>query len=338
MDAMLVTNILNVGYLTGFTGSSGYVLLCKDAGYFVTDSRYDEQASREAAGMKIVIDKKSGPESVRAMCKRLKIKKLGVEDTVSISYFNALKKSGLDIEPLNSTIEHLRAIKDEREIDLIKEAVRRAEAAFLDVRPYIKPGATERAIALRLESRLKQLGSRRLPFDIILASGPNSAMPHAGVTDRKIQKGDLVIIDWGAEAGGYFSDITRTLLIDGPGRSEKIGIYELVRRANMAARKAVATGISVRAVDKAGRDVIKKGGHADHFGHGLGHGVGREVHELPRLSPKAKGRIKSGMVFTIEPGVYLRGVGGVRIEDMALVGPRGGRMLTTLPVDINIIR
>ncbi len=271
-------------------------------------------------------------QTLRRLQRKTGIRTLGFESSVSYEFYRRLR--GLrapTLRPVKGLVERLRAVKDEAEIGLIKEAVRRAEAAFMDVLPHIKAGVSERAIALRLEERLKKMGSKRLPFDIIVASGPNSAMPHAGVTQRRLRPGDLVIVDWGGEAGGYCSDITRTLLLKGPGGAEKQRIYALVLAAQKKAIGAVRPGANSKEIDNTARDIIKKAGYGKCFGHGLGHGVGLDVHELPTVSAARRGRLRQGMVFTVEPGIYLPGVGGVRIEDMVVVGEKSGLRLTSLP-------
>ncbi|RME63109.1 MAG: peptidase M24 family protein, partial [Nitrospirae bacterium] len=218
----------------------------------------------------------------------------------------------------------------------IKEAILRAERAFLEVKPFIKVGKTEREIALRLEEAVKRQGSTKVPFEFIVASGPNSAMPHARPTERKIAPGDMVVIDWGAEANGYFSDMTRTLLFDGPERSKKIEIYNIVKSANERAIKAVRPDISVSDIDTEARDYINSQGYWKFFRHGTGHGVGLDVHEPPRVAGTSKEKVKKGMVFTIEPGIYIPELGGVRIEDMVYVDEKP-EVLTSLPKDLEII-
>lgn len=220
---------------------------------------------------------------------------------------------------------------------LMTEAIRRAEAAFLDVKHYIRKGRREKEIALMLEDRLKKRGCNRIPFDIIIASGPNSAMPHARTTDRRLSAGDLVIIDWGGEADGYFSDMTRTLLLNGADIPKKKGAYDAVLKANRMSISAVRPGAEGRVIDKSARDVIKKAGYGEFFGHGTGHGVGLEVHEAPHITWTKNDVIRQNMVFTIEPGIYMPGLGGIRIEDMVLVKGKGREVLTKLPKDLEII-
>jgi Xaa-Pro aminopeptidase len=231
----------------------------------------------------------------------------------------------------------VRAVKDEGEASLIKEAIRRAEKAFLEVKPFIRGGVRENTIARRLEERLRRQGVKHLPFDSIVASGPNSAMPHAGVTERKLAPGDFVVVDWGGEAGGYYSDMTRTLLLRGPSMAKKREIYGVVRRAQRRGIESVGSRVKASQIDNSARDVIKKAGYGRYFGHSLGHGVGLEVHEAPRISGRNRASVREGMVFTVEPGVYVPGLGGVRIEDMVMVRRSGADVLTSLPRGLEIV-
>jgi Xaa-Pro aminopeptidase len=336
-DGFLVTDLTNLRYLAGFTGSSGFALVTRGGAVFATDFRYEEQSRGEVWGFERVLEKKSRVRTIRGLLRGLGVRRLCVESSVSHEFFCRLSSAAPEIKAMKGTVEKLRERKDAGEVALIREAVARAEGAFRDVRPFIKAGARERAVALRLEERLKKRGCRRLPFDIIVASGPNSALPHAGVTDRKLAGGDLVIIDWGGEAGGYYSDMTRTLLVKGGGAARQREIYGLVRRAAAKARAFAAPGLEAGAIDNSARDIIKKAGYGRSFGHALGHGVGLQVHELPRISPGRKERLKQGMVFTIEPGVYVPGLGGVRIEDMVAIGERGAERLTSLSTGLDLV-
>lgn len=275
--------------------------------------------------------------AIYKLLKDIKIKKIAVETTVTYEFYSSLLREGLNVIPLSSMVEDLRTIKDEEEIRLIRESIKRAEDAFNSVLPYIKPGVREIEIAWRLEDAMKRAGSRRLPFDIIVASGPNSSMPHAKASERRLSKGDLVIIDWGGEAGGYFSDMTRTLLINGGETSKKIEIYEAVLAANREAIRGIRPNIKAGKVDEIARKIIKKRGFGDYFGHGTGHGVGLDIHERPSISPSSKDKLKPGMVFTIEPGIYVPGFGGVRIEDMVCVTSDGSITLTSLSKELKII-
>ncbi len=364
IHGFLITNLINVRYLSGFAGSSGFILIAKDKNIFVTDFRYKEAAERELEGGRgtgrkksighgwdIIIEKGDRLRVIKHLITDLRIRSLGFESSLAYDFFKGLSRCGARLRPFHGIVEKLRAIKDREEIRLVKESITRAEAAFLDVKPYLRPGRREREIALLLEEELKKRGCNRLPFDIIVSSGIRSAMPHAQAGDKRLSPGDLVVIDWGGEAGGYCSDMTRTFLIKGTGPQKgrkilreteadipkKIEIYRSVLEANRKAASSVVPGIGSRAIDNAARDSIKNAGYGKFFGHGTGHGVGLEVHELPRITWTKNEIIKENMVFTIEPGIYVEGLGGVRIEDMVLVKPGGVEVLTKLPRKLEII-
>lgn len=338
IDGFLVTEMHNIRYLTGFTGSSGFLLITKRANVFITDFRYKEQAERETRGWDIILEKGGIARTIKVLSQKMGIRKLGFESSVSYEFFRRLSQRGINVKAFRRLIERSRSIKDALEVNLIREAVRRAEAAFIEVKPYIKQGVRERAIALRLEERLKKKGCRRIPFDVIVASGPNSALPHARPTERKLMRGDLVIVDWGGEADGYFSDMTRTLLVGkGEDISKKKEVYKLVLDANRKAISHVSTGIKSGDIDRAAREVVRRAGYGRFFGHGTGHGIGLQVHELPQITRNKREVIKENMVFTIEPGIYLPGLGGVRIEDMVVAKLDGTTVLTTLPKELEII-
>ena len=338
IDGFLVTDIHNVQYLTGFSGSSAFLLITNKENIFVTDFRYKEQAEKEVQGWDFLIQKEGMFKVIKNYSRKVGINKLGFESSVSYDFFTALSRN-LNLKAVKGLIERLRETKDTHEIGSIREAIRRAESAFLEVKPYIKRGMTERSLALRLEERLKKKGCRHLPFDVIVASGPNSAMPHAKPTERKFANGDLIILDWGGEADGYFSDMTRTLLIDkGDSIAKKKEIYKIVLEANKKAVAFVAPGIKSQEIDGSARNLINKSGYGNFFEHGTGHGVGLDIHELPRITRKGREIIKENMVFTIEPGIYIPGLGGVRIEDMVMVTPSDSKVLTALPKELEIIR
>lgn len=337
VDAFLVLSINNIRYLTGFTGSSGLVLVTHDRSFFFTDFRYKEQAENEVKYSELGLEKGKRIAIIGRLIKRLDIKVLGFESSLSFDLYDVLKKMPVTLIALNGLVEKLRLVKDVEELNSIKDAVKRAEDAFIAVKPRIKPGISERAVALRLEEELKRKGCRRIPFDIIVASGKHSSMPHAGQSDKKLEKGDFVIIDWGGEAGGYYSDMTRTLVLAGPDIGRKKKIYSIVNRAREKAIHEVRAGIKSSDVDAAARKYIKDAGFGDYFGHATGHGIGLEVHEGPRISWLRREPLSSGMVFSIEPGVYIPGFGGVRIEDLVLVEVDKGRTLTTLNRKLEII-
>ncbi len=361
-QGFLVTTIINVRYLSGFTGSSGFILLTKDRNIFVTDFRYKEQAERElsaggmggrakfspsrgAVGWDIIIEKGDRLKIIKDLIAKLGIRVLGFESALPYDFFKGLSRCGAGLKPFRDAVERLRKVKDHEEIRSVREAVRRAEAAFRDIRPHIRRGRAEAEIALMLEERLKKRGCNRIPFDIIVASGDNSAMPHARATSRRLSGGDFVVVDWGGEADGYNSDMTRTFLVRGTasstGRegdlSRKREIYRCVLDANRRAVSEVRSGTESRVVDKAARDLIKEAGYGEFFGHGTGHGVGLEVHELPRVTWSKSEPLTENMIFTVEPGIYVPGVGGVRIEDMVLVTAGGPEAFTRLPRHLELI-
>ncbi|MGD2080274.1 MAG: Xaa-Pro peptidase family protein [Nitrospirota bacterium] len=330
VDALFVTNLKNVRWLTGFTGSAGYALVTGTENILVTDFRYREQCAREVEGWEVVIEKGGPAQALKRLGRKLGIKTLGVEDTVSVGFVESIKKAFKSVRPMRGVVEKLRAVKDKEEIEAIEGAVRVAEEAFRKVRPHIRAGVSENAIALRLGERLRREGSEGLPFDIIVAAGENSALPHARPSSRRLRPGDLVIVDWGARLGGYCSDMTRSFLLKGRGLAEKKAIYSLVLDANRRAVEKARAGEDTASIDRAARDVIKRAGYGECFGHATGHGVGLDVHERPGISWRRSTRVREGMVFTVEPGIYVPGLGGVRIEDLIAVGPRGKRVLTTL--------
>ncbi len=338
IDALYVSAIKNVRYLTGFTGSSGFVVITKDRGLFFTDFRYKEQAEAEVKGCETGNEKGKRITLLQHLVKALGIKRLGFETSLSYEFYSLLKGLPVELAPNPNILENLRKVKDETEIRAIKSAVERAEAAFLKVKPFIRVGAGERGISLRLEEQLKREGCKSIPFDIIVASGENTSKPHAQPTGKKIGKGDFVMIDWGGEADGYYSDMTRTLLMAGDSLNEKIKIYSIVNKARQRAVSMVGAGVETQAIDRAARETIKEAGYEAFFGHGTGHGVGLDVHEAPRVSWPKGDRVYDGFVFTIEPGIYVPKLGGVRIEDMLTLKGGKGRLLTSLGRELEIIK
>lgn len=337
LNAVYISNIKNIRYLTGFTGSYGFVLITKDKGLFFTDFRYMEQAGAEVKSCEVVKEKEKRINTLRIIFEKLGIKRLCFEKSVVYESYEMLKKLHINLLPQSNIIENMRKLKDKEEVGCIKKAAGRAEKAFLNIKPKIRAGATERELALRLEEQLKKEGCRSIPFDIIVASGKNSAMPHAKPTEKKLGRGDFVIIDWGGEADGYYSDITRTFLLAGGDAQEKIKIYNTVNNARRLAVRAVKKNINTLEIDRIARDTIKKAGYGNFFGHGTGHGVGLDVHEFPRVSWTKGEKINNGMVFTVEPGIYIPGKGGVRIEDMVAFINNRTILLTTLSREIEII-
>ena len=333
VSALLVTKRENVRYLTGFTGSAGSVLLAgRRKPSLITDFRYKLQAAREkTAGITVHIQKKDFAAALQETAEAYSVDTVWFdESSLTLEVLKRLKKEGLSLKGHRDLVGELRQRKDVQELKHIREAVRRAEESFREMKKYIRPGARECDLALMLEILMREKGARKAAFDTIVASGRNGAMPHASTTNRRIGQGDLVTFDFGAEAGGYFSDITRTYCIGRPTERQR-EIHGLVLAAQTAAIKNVRPGIACKAVDAAARNIIKRAGQGDRFGHGTGHGIGLMVHEAPSLSPLSKDTVAQDMVFTVEPGVYIPGWGGVRIEDMVLVSGNGAKVLTSLP-------
>jgi len=335
-DAVLVTNIHNVHYLTGFTGSSGFVVAGRDRAVFITDSRYETQSKDEVRGFDIVIHRARWTTEAAAVIKDMGAGKVAVESgsmTLTVKDMLESELDGTGIVGSKNLVEKLRRVKDEDEVEKIFEAATRAEKGFTDNLSRVAPGVTERRCALGLETGIRELGASKVPFDIIVASGDRAALPHGIASGRQMREGDTVIIDFGGEAFGYQSDITRSGVLGTPDDRQK-EIYDIVLAAQERAIDMVKPGVPCREVDLAARDYIAGKGYGEYFGHGLGHGVGLEVHEGPSVSHLSEDTVEEGMVFTIEPGIYIPGWGGYRIEDMVLVTKDGCRSLTSLPKDI----
>jgi Xaa-Pro aminopeptidase len=338
VDGILITDLNNIRYISGFTGSSAYILLTKRHAVFVSDFRYKEQIRSEVKNYTVIIEHTERTKEIEEICKKYGIKTLGFEDHhVTYGFYRKLLKKKIKLRPLTNTVESLRIVKSPEEISSIKKSVKRAESAFRKLQPLIKAGTTERKLAMKLEELLREEGCKMLPFGVIVASGSMSALPHAQPTNRRLKKGDLIVIDWGAEYKGYFSDMTRTVLLKNRNISRQKELYYNVLEAQKKAIKSVRAGIRAAGIDAAARDYIDQKGYGDFFGHGTGHGVGLEVHEKPVVSWRNKESIKENMVFTVEPGIYIPGFGGVRIEDMVIAGKKEAEVLTSLPKKLKII-
>lgn len=334
LDGLLVQNRADQYWLTGFTGEDGYVILTQKQVVLLTDGRFDETAEREAPwARKVIRQKRSADETVREL-KRMKIGKLGFEPShMSVLAFGELRKlaKSTKLVAASGIIRNRRMIKDVREITLIRNAIHAAEEAFRRVRQHIQPGVTERQIAARLIYEMNVLGASEPAFNPIVAAGPNASLPHYEAGDRRVSRGEPILIDWGARVNGYVSDLTRVIWLDSiPTKLRQI--LDIVRAAHDRAIAVIRPGVSAAAVDRAARDHIRKSGYENQFRHSVGHGIGLDVHEGPGLRKTNKDPLQPGMVVTIEPGIYLPGVGGARIESDVLVTPRGCELLSTLPL------
>jgi Xaa-Pro aminopeptidase len=335
-DVLVVTSLVNVRYLTGFTGSNSIVLVGPDTRVFLTDFRYVEQS---AAEVDATFDRQIGQELMDLLPGLLPSPagRVAFEDghlTVRAhGRLNELVGERVELVAGGDLVESLRAVKDAQEIGRIGEATKLADAALRQIMEQGLVGRTEVEVAIALERAMGDLGAQRPSFDTIVAAGPHGALPHAQPRDVEIGPDELVVIDWGAELDGYCSDCTRTLAT-GELADDALRAYDLVRQAQLAGVDAVRAGVGGRDADSAAREVIGAAGHAEHFGHGLGHGVGLEIHEAPRLSQRSDSVLASGNVVTVEPGVYLPGRFGVRIEDLVVVNETTCTILTSVPKEL----
>jgi Xaa-Pro aminopeptidase len=332
--AVLVTSPVNVRYLTGLVSSNAAVLVTASGDVLLaTDSRYAEKARKECPDVEVIEDRevaavllgRAGGEAPIAV----------EAGHMTVATFRTLEADHR-LTPVSGLVEAVRTVKDDQEIASLRRACAITDEAFSQVIGRVAPGVTEREVARWLESAMMELGADKPAFDSIVASGPNGSIPHHSPSGREIQRGDLVTMDFGALYDGYHADMTRTVAVGEPAAWQR-DLYDLVRRAQRAGRHALRPGASEREADAAARDVIAEAGHAGHFGHGLGHGVGLEIHELPFLGPTRTGRIEVRVPITVEPGVYLPGRGGVRIEDTLVTRDDGPELLTLTTKELLVL-
>lgn len=334
IDAAVITASANVVWLTGFGGSNGTVLVAGDGAVLVTDSRYAEQAPEqlEAAGCDAEVVIASDPVAVGAERFGAAAAVVGLEETIAWGDQRRWAEAASELVPMASVVEELRAVKDPAELARIEAAAAVTDEALAEIRPRLRAGTSETEIQRGIDDAIRARGAAGPAYDTIVASGPNSARPHARPTDRELAPGDLLIIDAGAVVDGYRSDMTRTFVMGRPS-AEAADMIELVTRAQAAGVAAVRPGAPTGAVDEACRSVIAEAGLDDAFVHGTGHGVGLDIHELPRVQSGGTAILRPGHVLTVEPGVYIAGVGGVRVEDSVVVTADGCRTLTRHPKD-----
>ncbi|HVS70874.1 MAG TPA: aminopeptidase P family protein [Phycisphaerae bacterium] len=338
--ALLVTSFTDVSWLTGFEGDDSHAIVTPEKLVLISDSRYEEQITREAPWADTVMRKKSIWYETARQLKRLKVKKVAVQaealtlrGQATLNEFLKKNKTKLRLAAVADMIIALRHIKDAHEIAIIEEAIRIAEGAFEALRRQIRPGMTENDVAGRLGYEMRKRGALNSSFDSIVAAGPNGSLPHYRPADIKLHADSPLLMDWGARYRGYCSDLTRVVFI-GEVSAKIREIYQIVLDAQLAAIAAIKPGAHGKKVDRAARDVIEKAGYGEQFGHGTGHGIGRDIHEAIALSKLSTTTLRPGMIITVEPGIYLPGVGGVRIEDDVLVTPDGHRVLSRLPKDL----
>lgn len=341
-DAFLVVNLEgsdepSLRYLTGFTGEGALLLSSKEP-LLLTDSRYTEQAGREVPDLPLSPVKGEYVAAVAAAVKERGIRRVAFASRRTSHYWveKLRRRRSLRLVSREDPVARLRAVKDREEVARIRKATALTEAALDELLGTIRVGMTEEELALDLEWRIRKRGAQKVAFDLIVAAGENSALPHYRPGRRPLESGDLLLVNIGARLGGYCCDLTRVFAV-GKASKEAQELYRLVLAANRAGVAAIRAGAAAKEVDAAARNVIASAGHGNHFGHGLGHGVGLEVHEGPHLSPRDTETLEAGMVVTVEPGVYLPGYGGVRIEDLVLVTEGGRHVLTGFPRDRLIV-
>jgi len=342
LDAMLVTDLVNVRYLSGFTGSNAALLVFADdrPPVLATDGRYRTQAAEQAPDLEVVIERACG-RHLAGRAAAAGVQRLGFEShVVTVDGFDVLadEAGGAELVRAPRTVEALREVKDAGEVALLRLACEAADAALTDLveRGGLRPGRTEREVGRELEALMLDHGADGPSFETIVAAGANSAIPHHRPTGAVLAAGDFVKIDFGALVAGYHSDMTRTFVL-GKAADWQRDIYRLVAEAQRVGREALRVGAELAEVDGAARRVIADAGHGDHFGHGLGHGVGLQIHEAPGISASAAGTLRAGSVVTVEPGVYVPDRGGVRIEDTLVVGTQGPELLTRFPKELAIL-
>jgi Xaa-Pro aminopeptidase len=333
LDSMMVTNLVNVRYLTGFTGTNGACVVTPEERLFFTDFRYVEQAREQAPDFELL---QAGPRMLEDVAQRLRGRAGFEDDHLSVAAHRKVADKapdGVELVPAGGLVEGLRAVKDETEVATMVVAAELATAAYDSLRERGLAGRTEREVARGLVRFMEDAGAEAPSFPPIVAAGAHGALPHAVPRDVEIPRDTLVVIDLGAVLDGYCSDCTRTLAT-GSLSDDVLEVYELVRQAQLDALAATSAGAELKAVDAVARERIDAAGHEEHFGHGLGHGVGLEVHEAPRIGKSAEGELEAGNAVTVEPGVYVPGEFGVRIEDLVIVTEGEPQILTGFPKDL----
>jgi len=338
-DLLLVSNLSNIRYLTGFTGSEALLVLSSDDGWFLTDSRYTSQAGAEVTGASVV-EFTNRMETLVQVLKQSGAARVAFEaGHTSVAVYQELckKTEGIAYIPADAEMTSIRTVKDAGELDILEQVAGIASQSLLQTVARLKPGMTENEVAWALEVAMRERGAEGKSFDFIVASGERGALPHGRASDKKLAAGELVTIDYGAIYRGYCSDETVTVALGEPDSRQR-EVYETVLAAQRAAIDAVRPGMEFKDLDAVARDYIAARGFGEYFGHGLGHGVGIDIHEHPAASPRSKHVIQEGMVFTIEPGIYIPGWGGVRIEDTVVVENDRCRCITQVPKELMVLK
>lgn len=338
IDAYLVTSPANLRYLTNFTGTAGMALVTLDQAFFITDFRYIEQASEQVQGMTIIQHQGDIVSELLKLMESQSVSVLGFEDAVLTYAEYSIFEEVIDAElaPASGLIERLREQKDDGEIAIIEKACAIADEGFDHVLKMIRPGMTELEVANQLDFYMRSLGASGTSFETIVASGVRSALPHGVASEKMIEQGDLITLDFGCVYQGYVSDITRTFAIGDPGQQLK-DIYQIVLAAQKKVLEVAQAGVTGSQLDAVARDFISGAGYGEAFGHSTGHGIGMEIHEGPNISRSNDEQLMEGNVITDEPGIYLAGLGGVRIEDDLVILAEGNRILTQSPKELIIL-
>jgi Xaa-Pro aminopeptidase len=342
IDGIVISQPENRRYLSGFTGSAGYLLINQERALIIVDFRYIQQAAEQAQGFEVVkMEQSYFRDLLPELASELSIVRLGFE-ALDVSYATytdwreALSRQGdgpaVELVPTRGWVEALRAIKDPAELAAIQDAIKITDDAFLEALSWLRPGLTEKEAAWRLESAMRQAGADGVAFPVIVAGGPSGAMPHAMPTDRPLKAGEPIVIDMGARLHGYCADLTRTVCLGEPDQ-RFWEIYSIVLEAQQKAEREVRPGMTGQEAHAIAWNYINERGYGDAFGHGLGHSLGLAIHEEPRMSKTFTGTLEAGVVITCEPGIYIPGWGGVRIEDIIVLEPGGARVLTRAPKD-----
>jgi Xaa-Pro aminopeptidase len=337
---MLITKREHIYYLSGFSGSAGALIVTDDALLLISDFRYVLQSAQEAPAWRFIRADEALPKTIRQVLGTLPLTAIGFEpDDLSVAWYRELggdePTPSIALRPVAGLIEALRLVKDAEELACIREAARITDLAYAHLTSMVKPGITERSLALKAEWAMRHHGAQGLAFDIIVATGDHGALPHAQPGERALQPGDLVVVDMGARYAHYCADMTRTFAVaEAPPIAQTI--YRICAEAQQTGIAQVAAGMTGREADGIVRAVIEAAGYGDYFGHGTGHGVGLEIHEAPRLSRTYDGLLPAGATVTIEPGIYLPEVGGVRIEDLVLLTTTGVEVISAAPKPLDL--
>lgn len=339
IGAALITSPENRYYFSDFRGSSGALLITRENAWLFTDFRYTDQASDESPLYEIVNHNREMYQTISQYIKNHSIKEVGIEQvTLPVNDYLEIKEhlSDVELSPIDEQMFDLRMIKDDKEIGYLRKAVAICDKAFEQILNYIRPGVSEKDIGMELEFAMRRAGAESIKANHVIASGERASLPHGQATDRIVKVGDFVKMDFGARVNGYYSDFTRTVVLGDPSKRQR-EIYDIVRTAQEASLKAIGPGITCSEMDEIGRSIIREAGYGDNFGHSLGHSIGLAVHEKPAMRKTDETVLQPGMIITVEPGIYIPGFGGVRIEDLIVITENGYENFTHATKDLQVL-